>query len=64
MYTIRVLAKLDALLEQQRHIEWLLHAILQKGTKMVDNLDTFITDMTTKMDRMDAGVASLRPFIH
>ena len=55
--------KFETLLLQQRHIEWLLHAILMKGTIMVDTLDTFITDMTAKMDSMEAGVASLRPFI-
>lgn len=30
---------------------------------MVDNLDTFVTDMTAKMDKMEAGVDSLKPFI-
>lgn len=58
-----IIAQLEALLQQQRHHEWLLHAILHKETKMVADLETFITDMTAKMDTMEAGVASLRPFI-
>jgi hypothetical protein len=54
------------LAEIQRHHEWLLQAILTNTEKlipMVDNLDTFITDMTARMATEEAGIASLRPFI-
>lgn len=30
---------------------------------MVADVDTFVTDMTAKMTTMEAGIASLRPFI-
>ncbi len=30
---------------------------------MATTLDTFVSDMTTKMSAMEAGIASLRPFI-
>ena len=30
---------------------------------MATTLDTFVSDMTTKMSAMEAGIASLRPFV-
>lgn len=59
-------AKLANLAETALHHGWLLNAILQKLEKvenMVDNLDTFVADMTAKMTAEEAGIASLRPFI-
>ena len=45
------------------HSQWLLHSMLAKVEKMVTDIDTFVKDMTTKMSTMEAGIASLRPFI-
>lgn len=58
-----ITSKLEESYTKQGHNEWLLHQILQKVTHMATSVDTFVTEMTAKMTTMEAGIASLRPFI-
>lgn len=59
----QITSKLEEIYFKHSHAEWLLSQVLQKVTHMTATVETFVAEMTAKMATMEAGIASLRPFI-